>query len=967
MKRSTVIFVLLSFAGNIFLGCKNDSAKSKKTASNEIQTEEVEEVKTEPVNNSETQKLKQKILDTYPVNEIDGSKFTPVKEDQFLCLPGCYVSCNSDIPFYETQNTSSAQTGTFNKGDIGYVKECGISPKGKQWLYVVDEYTGERGWLLCDASKNNLYSNFYFLEEKDGAYIYNRKNAIISVENSDDAYPISEPYTSFIFTSDNHYMGDWNSYEKIFKLYDIENNFECKSIKLYSLPVSNSDLYIEDNEKWQVALFSPDGKNIIFARGKNIFKYEIETETVSLLFEYPDEMDGKISEIFISPDQNLYYFKTYENNYDSLYTYNIKTKKYYEITQNEEYTDTYNHYSNFIFNPQNNDLAFTVSFNEKTYGIDSHKDRLLCTVKSKMWPEVEVSHIGNSCETKTVSYMPDGNFIFANRSMVKYSPQGELINNRRYVSVSDCFEIREDELINSDGTVLAKILKSYRDVGMLSHSCRIYFYSTETMNLLYVKEFDFNGEYIDAVYWNNDYLYFKTGVSRDVKITACNIKFYDKDIQEELISENFYRMNENLNWLCARAMGIKDVDDPYVDCFISFEPNGSYSLSVSAGESGEFIYANVGAYLLNDKKVTVYKPDYSKKQGDAGTYAPTKDISGVYTVYKSSSETQFGHCELYEKGSLFAQSYDSLWSYSGSHGEEFEQIMKPVEEVAKKIVRRKTTVPDTMYVNSVEGLKVRDKPSVKSNRLCRLAYRFPVKCTAEGKKETIDGIDASWIEILLPRCEWKSDSPEYGWVFGGYLSEVQPEFVTPSNAEEFKKYLCTYYCWQSKDNPSFCFHFHEDGSFWCGAHEKGEPTVGTYKVTDKNKVVITSTFMSLGEDNKTTVENFNVTDVTEFSFLYKGPFFKYHAESTFYGYFYPYDYVQLLEDCKKYPYIYNNFYKSVYEPADLDYLKEYFRKEVADKFISYGISAEGTEYEDLYHEYWDPIMMERQKLADAMK
>lgn len=762
-------------------------------------------------------------------------------------------------------------------------------------------------------------------------------------------------------------MGDWNSYEKVFKLYDIENNFECRTIQLYSLPVSNSDKVFDNNEKWQAALFSPDGKKIVFARGKDIFEYEIKTENVKLLFEYQGEMDGRISDIFISPDQNFYYFVTYENKNYSLYTYNIKTQKYYEITPEEGFSDTYNCYSNFIFNPQNNDLVFTVWFHDKLYSSDSYKDRLLCSVKSEMWPEVEVNHISKSCDTKTVSFMPDGNLIFANKSMVKYSPSAELINNRRYVTVSNCFEIKEDYLINSDGTILAKILKSYRDVGMLSNKCRIYFYSTTTMNLLYVKEFDLDGEYIDEVYWNNDYIYFKTGVSRDVKIEFFDIQFEEKNIQEELISENFYRMNENLSRLCASGMNIKEVDDPYVEYIIKFEPNGSYSVSVSAGESGEFIYANIGAYSLDEKKVTIYKADYSIKNGDEKTYSPTKDISGVYTVYKSPSETQFGHCELYEKGSLFAQSYDSMWSFSGIHGEEFELLIKPEAEVSKKILRRKEAIPDTMYVNSVDGLKVRDKPSLKSNKICVLTNRFPVKCTALGKQETIDGITASWIEILLPRYEWKSDKPEYGWVFGGYLSEVQPEFVTPSNAEEFKKLLCSYSCWQIKENPSFCFHFMEDGSFWCGAHEKGEPTVGTYKVTDKNKVVITSTFMSLGEDSKTTVEDFNVADVTEFSFIYKGPFFKYHAGATFYGYFYPYDYVELLEDCKKYPFIYNNFYKSVYEPADLDYLKEYFRKEVADKFISYGISAEGTEYEDLYHEYWDPIMTERQKLADAMK
>ena len=95
-------------------------------------------------------------------------------------------------------------------------------------------------------------------------------------------------------------------------------------------------------------------------------------------------------------------------------------------------------------------------------------------------------------------------------------------------------------------------------------------------------------------------------------------------------------------------------------------------------------------------------------------------------------------------------------------------------------------VLDTMYVNSEDGLKVRDLPSLKSNRICGLAHRLPVKVIALGKEETIDGITAPWIEILVPRYEWKSDDPEYGWVFGGYLSKFQASFVKPKNAAQLE-------------------------------------------------------------------------------------------------------------------------------------------------------------------------------------
>ena len=81
-------------------------------------------------------------------------------------------------------------------------------------------------------------------------------------------------------------------------------------------------------------------------------------------------------------------------------------------------------------------------------------------------------------------------------------------------------------------------------------------------------------------------------------------------------------------------------------------------------------------------------------------------------------------------------------------------------------------VIDTMYVDSEDGLKVRDYPSLKSKRICGLPHRLPVKVVAVGKEETIDGISAPWIEILVPSYEWKSGEPEYGWVFGGYVSSI---------------------------------------------------------------------------------------------------------------------------------------------------------------------------------------------------
>ena len=273
-------------------------------------------------------------------------------------------------------------------------------------------------------------------------------------------------------------------------------------------------------------------------------------------------------------------------------------------------------------------------------------------------------------------------------------------------------------------------------------------------------------------------------------------------------------------------------------------------------------------------------------------------------------------------------------------------------------------VIDTMYVDSKEGLRVRDYPSLKSNRICGLTHRLPVKVVAIGKEETIDGIKAPWVEILIPRYEWKSAEPEYGWVFGGYLSATQPRFKTPSNKEELFKYLCSFPYWQSNDTPGFNMSFSSDGKFWCGAFEKGEPTVGTFEVVDKDTVRITSAFMGMEVEIEYTTQELNISEITEYSFKYGGPFFKYHIGSTFCGNL-QYDY-KYFENFYKEKFTYNKFKRSIYE-VEYEYQKDHFEEELLDKYIQAGISAKGTEYEQQYHDYWDPIMKEHQKKADAMK
>lgn len=124
-------------------------------------------------------------------------------------------------------------------------------------------------------------------------------------------------------------------------------------------------------------------------------------------------------------------------------------------------------------------------------------------------------------------------------------------------------------------------------------------------------------------------------------------------------------------------------------------------------------------------------------------------------------------------------------------------------------------VIDTMYVNSEDGLKVRDYPSLKSNRICGLSHKMRLQVVAVGKEETIDNITDPWIEILIPNIYWKNrDVPEYGWVFGGYLSKNQSEKGMALNTlKEKKEYLLQNgYYWS---NNSYFVKFYRNGRYEC--------------------------------------------------------------------------------------------------------------------------------------------------------
>ena len=298
-------------------------------------------------------------------------------------------------------------------------------------------------------------------------------------------------------------------------------------------------------------------------------------------------------------------------------------------------------------------------------------------------------------------------------------------------------------------------------------------------------------------------------------------------------------------------------------------------------------------------------------------------------------------------------------------------------------------VIDTMYVDSPEGLRVRSAPSLKSNRICGLTHRVPVKIVAIGNEDTIDGITAPWVEILVPRYEWKGENPEYGWIFGGYIKKEQPKFIAPKNAQEFKQYL----------ESSYWEFFFEDGDSclsYCGYFENGklyayqEPyTTGSEKCFSSFEAVGKNVFYSNGYSwygrpcpgadeceqylflpGKTKLDSIEENSMNIHCSSYpKGMHvFDFTALKNYlgkinlgFGKIVNFDFNMMLKDKRLYAVVW-----------DENVIQNFIREEIdksdnIKQFIKSGISAKDTKYEEQYHDYWNPIMTEHQKKADEMQ
>lgn len=167
-----------------------------------------------------------------------------------------------------------------------------------------------------------------------------------------------------------------------------------------------------------------------------------------------------------------------------------------------------------------------------------------------------------------------------------------------------------------------------------------------------------------------------------------------------------------------------------------------------------------------------------------------------------------------------------------------------------------------LYVNSSEGLRIRDTQKLSGNKIGVLYDRMKVKVISIGDEETIDGIKSNWIRILLPIETIKSNVNEYGWIFGGYLTEqLEPFSIENWSDNDLKRYLCRF-SWVT-GTRSF-YQFSLDGVYRMGLLESGAGGSGKYSVSIKNKTItVKASYGDEEYEGKVKTEVFKIIAITE--------------------------------------------------------------------------------------------------------
>lgn len=163
-----------------------------------------------------------------------------------------------------------------------------------------------------------------------------------------------------------------------------------------------------------------------------------------------------------------------------------------------------------------------------------------------------------------------------------------------------------------------------------------------------------------------------------------------------------------------------------------------------------------------------------------------KNQTNPFPYYNKKYDFSITHSNLNES---FYKHYVAEVNNQYSKQKTYEETMADFDTLSKFYYKGEELYPYChIYAydeNTKSGRNIYKKPTENSDCVYTYKSSFYAKITGIGPKDTINGVTSHWVQIVLPRFVWKSMYPEYGWVFGAYVSSPYDIYLRDENEDYF--------------------------------------------------------------------------------------------------------------------------------------------------------------------------------------
>lgn len=275
------------------------------------------------------------------------------------------------------------------------------------------------------------------------------------------------------------------------------------------------------------------------------------------------------------------------------------------------------------------------------------------------------------------------------------------------------------------------------------------------------------------------------------------------------------------------------------------------------------VFSKFGIYIDNKE----YKEIYSQYWNKIELANETKSYPQYNPKYNISSKTEITAENLYNH---------YLKDYEDRNPQQLtiEEALKDFETIKKFYYNEERLYQycginlwddDTRVTRNVYA-----KPDLNSGVVFKYTTGHFAKITALGPKDTINGVTSHWVEIVLPQFAWRSNNPEYGWIFGEYV-------LFPDKEDGEALWYCSDSFTESKNTPMD--YEYEDIEIENSGYDSIFYSPDLYDVNENYETTFYR-YLKYSQDSRCRKHNFDISqipDPIEMDFIRAGVYGKVHG------------------------------------------------------------------------------------------